>query len=102
MGKNIVNAPAGLVLLFEAIMILMTPHHRFRSPTEATPMVTWPAARKMLSDARSLVRRFIGVDIGKIPLENLGVLQDYKSHKNWLRIETIPDDEYSTVTRYLL
>jgi len=41
LGQKVVNAPPELVLLFEAAMITLTPQHRFQTPSETSPLVTW-------------------------------------------------------------
>ena len=101
LGANVVNAPPELVLLFEAVMILMTPKHRFRSPTGASPLVTWPAARKMLEDIPSLIRRLSMVDIHAIPNENLRVLQAYQRHPKWPSRTSIPGGDASAACRLM-
>ena len=90
LGQQVVNAPPELVLLFEAAMITLTPQHRFQTPTETSPLVTWPAARKMLADASTFVRRLAMVDSDALPLQNLLVLQAYRNHPRWPTEATIP------------
>ena len=101
LGANVVNAPPELVLLFEAVMILMTPKHRFRTPTGASPLVTWPAARKMLEDIPSMIRRLSMVDIHAIPIENLRVLQAYQRHPKWPTRTSIPGGDASAACRLM-
>ena len=90
LGQKVVNAPPELVLLFEAAMITLTPQHRFQTPTQASALVTWPAARKMLADPSTFVRRLAMVDADSIPLQNLLVLQAYRQHARWPTEATIP------------
>eukprot|EP00501_MAST-03F_sp_TOSAG23-6_P002655 GSMAST32.ASY1.ANO1.2800.1 assembled CDS len=91
----------GTVLLMEALIILFSPHHGFKSPNRSVSMVTWPASQKLLAFPEQLFRRLRECEIDSIPQRNLRVLRQYISHSRWPTRDDVYAGDLGPIARLL-
>jgi hypothetical protein len=74
---------AGMVLVMEAMIVLLTPTKRFKGPSSTVRSVSWEVSRAFLKDPQALAQRLEKVDMEKIPPANLAALHQYLMHPEW-------------------